>query len=120
VGVCCRRISTAFTLLLIWALHNHSHTDRNKLAPLSVRKRAATIAIQYESPKLAVTGYIKDDAGFAAALERALSRSNAAMKVSDGEGEIAAWVERLVFNDDVRNRRESNQREICSQVRQSD
>jgi hypothetical protein len=48
---------------------------KNKLAPLSVRMRAATIAIQYESPKLAVTGYLRDDAGFAAALERAIERS---------------------------------------------
>ena len=56
---------------------------RNKLAPLSVRMRAATIAIAYETPKLAVTGYIKDEATFASALERALSRSNAAMKVID-------------------------------------
>jgi hypothetical protein len=37
----------------------------------------------FESPKLQVTGYIKDDATFAAALERALLRSNAAMKVID-------------------------------------
>jgi hypothetical protein len=54
---------------------------RNKLAPLSVRMRAATIAIQYETPKLAVTGYLRDDAGFAAALDRALARSNAVGKV---------------------------------------
>jgi hypothetical protein len=49
---------------------------RNKRAPLSVRMRAATIAIQYESPRLAVTGVLRDDAGFAAQLERALIRSN--------------------------------------------
>jgi hypothetical protein len=32
--------------------------------------RAATIAIQYETPRLAVTGVLRDDAGFAAQLER--------------------------------------------------
>jgi hypothetical protein len=46
-----------------------------------VRTRAATIAVQYESPKLAVTGYVRDESSFAAVLERALMRSNAAMKV---------------------------------------
>jgi hypothetical protein len=56
---------------------------KNKLAPLPVRMRAATIAIQYESPKLAVTGYVRDDGSFAEALERAVLRSAAAMKVID-------------------------------------
>jgi hypothetical protein len=60
---------------------------RNKLAPLPVRMRAATIAIAYEVPKLAVTGYIKDDATFAAALERALTRSNAAMRVIEHDAD---------------------------------
>jgi hypothetical protein len=54
---------------------------KNPALPDHVRMRAATIAIQYESPKLAVTGYLRDDATFAEALERALMRSNAAMKV---------------------------------------
>jgi hypothetical protein len=54
---------------------------KNKHAPLSLRMRAATIAIQYESPRLAVTGYIKDQNTFAEALERAVMRSNVAMKV---------------------------------------
>ena len=48
---------------------------RNKRVPLSTRMRAATIAIQYEVPKLAVTGYMRDDASFAVALERAIQRS---------------------------------------------
>jgi hypothetical protein len=48
---------------------------RNKQVPLSTRMRAATIAIQYEVPKLAVTGYMRDDASFAVALERAIQRS---------------------------------------------
>ena len=41
------------------------------------RMRAATIAIQYEVPKLAVTGYVHDDASFAVALDRAIERSRA-------------------------------------------
>jgi hypothetical protein len=50
---------------------------RNKQVPLNTRMRAATIAIQYEVPKLAVTGYMRDDASFAVALERAIQRSAA-------------------------------------------
>jgi hypothetical protein len=48
---------------------------RDPLQPASVRMRAATIAVQYETPRLAVTGVLRDDSGFAAALERALLRS---------------------------------------------
>ena len=48
---------------------------RNKRVPLSTRMRAATIAIQYETPKLAVTGYVNDTASFAQALDRAIQRS---------------------------------------------
>ena len=48
---------------------------RDKRVPLHTRMRAATIAIQYEVPKLAVTGYMRDDASFAVALERAIQRS---------------------------------------------
>jgi hypothetical protein len=60
---------------------------RNKRAPLSLRMRAATIAIQYESPRLAVTGYIADQSSFAEALERAVLRSNAAMKVIEHDAD---------------------------------
>jgi hypothetical protein len=56
---------------------------KNPMQPEPVRMRAAALALPFETPKLAVTGYIKDDAGFAGALERALSRSSAAMKVID-------------------------------------
>jgi transposase-like protein len=49
---------------------------KNPMLPDHVRMRAATIAIQYESPRLAVTGVLRDDAGFAAALERAIARSS--------------------------------------------
>jgi hypothetical protein len=48
---------------------------RNKQVPLNTRMRAATIAIQYEVPKLAVTGYVSDTNSFAQALDRAIARS---------------------------------------------
>jgi hypothetical protein len=48
-----------------------------------VRMRAAALALPFETPKLAVTGYVRDDSSFAVALERAVLRSNAAMKVID-------------------------------------
>jgi hypothetical protein len=43
--------------------------------PMARRMKAASIAIQYESPKLAVTVQVNDDS-FAARLERAIARSN--------------------------------------------
>ena len=65
---------------------------RNKQVPLNTRMRAATIAIQYETPKLAVTGYMRDDASFAVALERAIQRSREGrvtleLSANDPEGE---------------------------------
>jgi hypothetical protein len=65
---------------------------KNPVLPEHVRMRAASLCLPFETPRLAVTGYIKDDAGFAAQLERALSRSNAAMEEielqpADGDGE---------------------------------
>jgi hypothetical protein len=48
---------------------------RDKRVPLHTRMRAATIAIAYEVPKLAVTGYVADTHSFAEALERAIQRS---------------------------------------------
>jgi hypothetical protein len=57
---------------------------RNKLIPLSIRMRAANIAIQYEVPKLGVIAYSNiDPAEFAKALDRAIHRSGkeAEMKV---------------------------------------
>jgi hypothetical protein len=60
---------------------------RDPLQPASVRMRAASIAVQYETPKLAVTGYIKDQSSFAEALERAVLRSTAAMRVIEHDAE---------------------------------
>jgi len=49
---------------------------RNKRAPLSIRMRAAALALPYESPKLAVTALLHDEHSFGAALDRAIERSN--------------------------------------------
>jgi hypothetical protein len=48
---------------------------RNPNVPLSVRMRAAGMAIPYELPKLSVVASINDPAGFAERLERAIERS---------------------------------------------
>jgi hypothetical protein len=48
---------------------------RNPDVPLSVRMRAAGMAIPYEYPKLSVIASISDSAGFAERLERAITRS---------------------------------------------
>jgi hypothetical protein len=48
---------------------------RNNDLPLSVRMRAASIAIHFEHPKLAVIGHVGEDGSFAERLERALTRS---------------------------------------------
>jgi hypothetical protein len=52
---------------------------RSAAQPMARRMKAASIAIQYESPKLAVTVAVTDQS-FAARLERAIARSNAADK----------------------------------------
>jgi len=58
---------------------------RDPLQPASVRMRAASICLPFESPKLAVTAMIRDEASFAAALDRAIARSGKSeeMKVID-------------------------------------
>jgi hypothetical protein len=48
---------------------------RNPDVPLSVRMRAAGMAIPYEMPRLSVVASIHDPAGFAERLERAIERS---------------------------------------------
>jgi hypothetical protein len=47
---------------------------RDKRNPLHTRMRAASIALPFEAPKLAVTAIV-DDGQFAERLERALARS---------------------------------------------
>ena len=56
---------------------------RDKWVPLHTRIRCASLAIGYEVPKLAVTGYVADNQSFAVALDRAIERSRAG-KVSVG------------------------------------
>jgi hypothetical protein len=48
---------------------------KGRREPDHVRTRAAALALPFENPRLAVTGVLRDDAGFAAQLERALARS---------------------------------------------
>jgi hypothetical protein len=51
-------------------------TYQGRYRPTPMQLRAATIAIAYESPKLAVIGHVGEDGSFAERLERALARSN--------------------------------------------
>jgi hypothetical protein len=48
---------------------------RNKRAPLSIRMRAAALALPFETPKLAATAIVHDEHSFALALDRAIARS---------------------------------------------
>jgi hypothetical protein len=48
---------------------------RNRDVPLSVRMRAAGMAIPYEFPKLSVVASVSDSSAFAERLERAIQRS---------------------------------------------
>jgi hypothetical protein len=65
---------------------------RNKRAPLSIRMRAAALALPFESPKLAATAIVHDEHSFALALERAIARSR--------EGKV---VLELAANEPVEN-----------------
>ena len=52
---------------------------RNKLAPLSVRMRAARECLPYENPRLSAMAITSmDEHSFARALDRAIARSNGA------------------------------------------
>jgi hypothetical protein len=48
---------------------------RDPLQPAVVRMRAATIAIAYESPRLAVTAYLSNADDFGARLDKAIEQS---------------------------------------------
>jgi hypothetical protein len=48
---------------------------RSSELPLSVRMRAAAMALPYEMPKLAVTAVVEADGDFLQRLERAIARS---------------------------------------------
>jgi hypothetical protein len=48
---------------------------RGKLEVTPMQMRALSIAINFESPKLAVIGHVAEDGSFAERLERALMRS---------------------------------------------
>ena len=52
---------------------------RNAEVPLSVRMRAASIALPYEKPKLVVTAMVSGE-DFATMLDKAIERSGTAMK----------------------------------------
>jgi hypothetical protein len=56
----------------------------NETLPLNVRLRAAIEAAPYEHPKLAVTAVVQDKHTFAAALDRAIERSERA-KLIEGQ-----------------------------------
>jgi hypothetical protein len=57
---------------------------RDPLQPDGVRMRAASLALPYEAPRLAVTAFVRDQHTFAIALDRAIARSLAG-KVLEGE-----------------------------------
>jgi hypothetical protein len=65
---------------------------RDKRVPLHTRMRAASLAIGYEVPKLAVTGHVADSASFAVALDRAIERSreqHVTLELTANGGEVA-------------------------------
>jgi hypothetical protein len=49
---------------------------RDPSLPLSTRLRAASIAISYEHPKLAMTAVLNSQEDFAARLDRSIARAN--------------------------------------------
>jgi hypothetical protein len=65
---------------------------QDKRQPLHLRVNCAKALLPFEVPKLAVTGYLRDDASFALALERAIARSREASG-ADRTLELTANVE---------------------------
>jgi hypothetical protein len=53
----------------------HRQVYRNPALPLALRLRSATVALEYERPRLAVTAVINNEEEFAARLEQAVRRS---------------------------------------------
>jgi hypothetical protein len=56
---------------------------RSPRQPIVRRMRAAALALPFESPKLAVTAVLGDEASFAAMLDRAIARSQAPPKLTE-------------------------------------
>jgi hypothetical protein len=66
----------------------HRKVYQNIGLPLATRMRAAQIAIEYERPRLAVTGIFDARGDFAERLERAVERSRA-VRVIEHSGDPA-------------------------------
>ena len=69
---------------------------RDPLQPEPVRMRAAKECLPFETPKLAVTGYINEAGSFAEALDRAIARSQAGRVTLELSAEPPAPAERSV------------------------
>ena len=63
---------------------------RNPMEPTSVRMRAASIAIAFESPKLAVTTLLADADSFGAMLDKAIARGQSPPKVIEHRADETA------------------------------
>ena len=63
---------------------------RSSRQPLSVRMRAASIALPFEKPKLTAIATSMDGASFAAMLDKAIARSQAPSKQTEHHPDEAA------------------------------